>query len=60
MKKSNSRFINRLKQRILSADQFGQKVELNLNGDSTINSIFGSIVSLIIYLTIVGYGLYRL
>jgi hypothetical protein len=59
MKKSNGGFSNKLRKLFLNIDQFGRKVELNVKGETSINSIFGAIISLIIYLFILGYGLFR-
>jgi hypothetical protein len=59
MKKSNGGFTSKLAKLFLSVDRFGQKIELNVNGDSTINSIFGAIVSLFIYTTVSAFALYR-
>jgi hypothetical protein len=51
---------NRLRKFFLNTDLFGQKVELNFNGEPAINSIFGSIVSLFIYTTVAAFALYRM
>ena len=56
MKKSS---INRLKKLFLGTDMFGQRVELNFNGESSINSILGAIVSLLIYITVSAFAMYR-
>jgi hypothetical protein len=53
--RNNNCFIKRLK----TLDKFGQKVELNFNGESSINSSFGAILSLFIYSTISAYALNR-
>jgi hypothetical protein len=59
MKKSLEGFIGKLKRQILRIDQFGQKVELNVNGETSINSIFGTIVTLFIYITVSAFACYR-
>ena len=59
MKKRGS-FKNKLRKFFLKADLFGERVQLNVNGDSAINSIFGSVVSQIIYVTVLGFFLYRM
>ena len=59
MKKSNGGFINRLKGLFLSVDQFGQKVEPNFNSEPTINYIIGKIFSLLVYMTVSTFTLYR-
>ena len=53
-------FKHNLRKLFLKADLVGQKVQLNVNGDSAINSIFGSIVSQLIYVTVLAFFLYRL
>ena len=58
MKKSNGN-INRIKKLFLGTDMFGQRVELNFNGESAINSIFGAVTSLIIYITVFAFAVYR-
>ena len=51
--------LNRLKKILLGTDIFGHRVELNFNGESSINSIFGAILSLIIYITVSAFAIYR-
>ena len=40
-------------------DMYGQRVELNLSGATSINTLIGSIVSLSIYTIVCAYFLYR-
>ena len=51
--------LNRLKKILLGTDIFGHRVELNFNGESSINSVFGAILSLIIYITVSAFAIYR-
>ena len=38
---------------------YGQRVELNARGATSINTLYGSIISMIIYTVVCGYFLYR-
>jgi hypothetical protein len=38
---------------------FGQRVELNVNGECSINSKIGAIMSLLIYITVSAFAIYR-
>ncbi len=58
MKKSKSSF-NRLKKFFLGTDIFGHRVELNFNGERSINSTIGAIISLLIYITVSAFAIYR-
>jgi hypothetical protein len=48
-----------IKKFFLKFDMYGQRVELNARGATRINTIFGSIVSLSIYMVICTYFLFR-
>jgi hypothetical protein len=43
----------------LKFDMYGQRVELNLRGATSINTLIGSIVSLSIYTVVCAYFLFR-
>jgi hypothetical protein len=58
MKKNNGS-LNRLNKLFLKTDMFGQRIELNFNGESSINSTFGAILSLVIYITVLAFAIYR-
>ena len=58
MKKNNGS-LKRLFKLFLKTDMFGQRVELNVNGESSINSTFGAILSIIIYTTVLAFAMYR-
>lgn len=38
---------------------FGQRVELNVNGECSVNSTIGAIMSLLIYITVSAFAIYR-
>ena len=46
-----------LKKNLLGLDIYGTEVKLNINGESTVNTYFGSILTFFSYLIIAAYGI---
>ena len=56
MKKSQKKStIKQFLHKALSWDMYGQYVNFNINGESTINSYFGVVMTLLTYLTTLVY-----
>ena len=57
MKKENVCDKGLLEKYVLGLDIYGTEVKLNINGESTVNTYFGSILTIFSYLIIAAYGI---
>ena len=57
MKKEKVCDIEHLKKYVLGLDIYGTEVKLNINGESRVNTFYGSILTMFTYLVIGAYGL---